>query len=87
MQCRPVILPDYAELELRIADDSRCPAVACFDGRETVERALGDSVRVRMSPNPVPTVNHADRVGGGQGGGPGGGGGGGGVGNGGCEQV
>jgi NAD+ kinase len=30
---RPIILPDYAELELRIPDDARCTAWVCFDGR------------------------------------------------------
>ncbi len=30
---RPIILPDYAELELRIPDNARCSAWVCFDGR------------------------------------------------------
>jgi NAD kinase len=30
---RPIILPDYAELELRIPDNARCGAWVCFDGR------------------------------------------------------
>ena len=29
---RPVILPDYAQLELRIAGDARSGALATFDG-------------------------------------------------------
>ncbi len=122
--CSPVILPDYVELELRIAPDARCPAVVCFDGRDSREllqvgrpagcwqggRAAGlelgfashgfragrrlrgswtlskpagghrqrlrplsleaslpaaqqgDSIKVRMSPNPVPTINNADQA-------------------------
>ena len=142
---RPVILPDYVELELRISPDARCPAVvqarkqrallghrragyAClrmsaaaqlvsgrtlpccgphmpwqqrvpssaaaarrvpgpicrsrttasaptllrsavlqFDGRDGRELQQGDSIRVRMSPNPVPTINNADQVGAGLG--------------------
>ena len=32
--CRPVILPDYAELDLKIPDDARCPAWVCFDGKQ-----------------------------------------------------
>lgn len=59
---RPVILPDYAELDLRIADDARCSAVVCFDGRDSRELARGDSIKVRMSPNPVPTINNADQT-------------------------
>ena len=57
-----MVLPDYAELELRVADDARCPAVVCFDGKETRELQRGDSVRVRMSPYPVPTINYADQT-------------------------
>ena len=34
---RPVILPDYVELELRISPDARCTALVCFDGRDTKE--------------------------------------------------
>ena len=57
---RPVILPDYAELELRIAGDMRCTAWACFDGKHRCELMRGDAVRVRMSANPVPTISKAD---------------------------
>ncbi|KAI3434837.1 hypothetical protein D9Q98_002892 [Chlorella vulgaris] len=59
---RPVILPDYADLELRIADDARCSAIVCFDGRDSRELDRGDSIKVRMSPNPVPTINNADQT-------------------------
>lgn len=31
---RPVILPDYAELDLKIPDDARSPAWVCFDGKQ-----------------------------------------------------
>ena len=57
---RPVVLPDYAELELRIAGDMRCTAWACFDGKHRRELLRGDAVRVRMSANPVPTISKAD---------------------------
>lgn len=57
---RPVVLPDYAELELRIAGDMRSTAMACFDGKHRRELARGDAVRVRMSANPVPTISKAD---------------------------
>lgn len=32
--CRPVILPDYAELDLKIPDEARCSAWVCFDGKQ-----------------------------------------------------
>ncbi|EFJ43854.1 hypothetical protein VOLCADRAFT_118925, partial [Volvox carteri f. nagariensis] len=57
---RPIILPDYAELELRIPDNARCTAWVCFDGRSRQELGRGDSVKVRMSENPVPTINRTD---------------------------
>ena len=43
---RPVVLPDYAELELRIPEDARCPAWVCFDGKQRQELQRGDAVRV-----------------------------------------
>jgi NAD+ kinase len=55
---RPVILPDYARLELRIAGDARGGALATFDGKHTVELRPGDAVRVALSPHPVPTINN-----------------------------
>jgi len=59
---RPVILPDYAQLALRIAGDARAGALVTFDGRETVELLPGDEVHVRLSPNPVPTINNQDQT-------------------------
>eukprot|EP00195_Chlamydomonas_chlamydogama_P008652 CAMPEP_0202892086 /NCGR_PEP_ID=MMETSP1392-20130828/1922_1 /ASSEMBLY_ACC=CAM_ASM_000868 /TAXON_ID=225041 /ORGANISM="Chlamydomonas chlamydogama, Strain SAG 11-48b" /LENGTH=384 /DNA_ID=CAMNT_0049575965 /DNA_START=530 /DNA_END=1684 /DNA_ORIENTATION=+ len=60
---RPILLPDYAELELRIPEKARCNAWVCFDGRSRQELQHGDSVRVRMSDAPVPTINKADLTG------------------------
>lgn len=60
---RPVILPDYAQLELKIAECARSPALVSFDGKEGRELKVGDSIKVRMSPNPVPTINHQDETG------------------------
>ncbi len=57
-----MVLPDYAELELRIPGDARCPAWVCFDGKQRQELARGDSVRVRMSTNPVPTISKTDQT-------------------------
>ena len=60
---RPVILPDSVEVELRVADDARCSAWVSFDGKERAELMPGDSVFIRMSQFPVPTVNYADQTG------------------------
>ncbi|KAG2493282.1 hypothetical protein HYH03_008418 [Edaphochlamys debaryana] len=60
---RPIILPDYAEIELKVPDNARCTAWVCFDGRMRQELSRGDSVKVRMSENPVPTINRTDLTG------------------------
>lgn len=57
---RPVILPDYADLELKVPENARCPAWVCFDGRSRQQLKWGDSVRVRMSENPLPSINKTD---------------------------
>eukprot|EP00878_Enallax_costatus_P011014 GHUV01011504.1.p1 GENE.GHUV01011504.1~~GHUV01011504.1.p1 ORF type:complete len:438 (+),score=175.42 GHUV01011504.1:507-1820(+) len=57
---RPIILPDYIEMELRVPETSRVSAWVCFDGKQRQELHRGDSVFVRMSENPVPTINRAD---------------------------
>ena len=59
---RPVVLPDSAELELRIPTDARDTAWVSFDGKMRVELRRGDAVRVRMSPHPLPTINKADQT-------------------------
>ena len=60
--CRPVILPDYAEVELRVPEDARCGAWVCFDGKRRQELLRGDAVFVRMSTNPLPTVSRSDQT-------------------------
>jgi NAD+ kinase len=59
---RPVILPDYAQLVLKIAGDARSSAVATFDGKFITEMMPGDSIHVKMSPHPVPTINYEDQT-------------------------
>ena len=60
---RPVIFPDSVELELRVAQDARCSAWVSFDGRDRCELESGDSIFVRMSQFPIPTINYADQTG------------------------
>ncbi|WIA29375.1 hypothetical protein OEZ86_011879 [Tetradesmus obliquus] len=57
---RPIILPDYVEMELRVPDSARVGAWVCFDGKQRQELQRGDSVFIKMSENPVPTINRAD---------------------------
>ena len=40
---RPVILPDYSELEFRISEDARSPALVCLDGKVFTQLQIGDS--------------------------------------------
>jgi NAD+ kinase len=46
-----------------VPKDARCSAWVCFDGKYRQELQRGDSVRVKMSPNPVPTINKTDLTG------------------------
>ncbi|KAG1656612.1 hypothetical protein FOA52_008435 [Chlamydomonas sp. UWO 241] len=57
---RPILLPDYADIEFRIPDDARNTAWVSFDGRSRQELFRGDRIRVRMSDSPVPTINKDD---------------------------
>jgi NAD+ kinase len=59
---RPIVLPDYAELRLIVGKDARSGAWASFDGKHRQELQQGDVLLVRMSPNPVPTINRVDQT-------------------------
>ena len=59
---RPVLLPDSAELELRVPETARGTAWASFDGKNRVELSQGDSIMVRMSDYPVPSINKTDET-------------------------
>ncbi|XP_020106861.1 probable NAD kinase 2, chloroplastic [Ananas comosus] len=60
---RPVILPDSAQLELKIPEDTRSNAWVSFDGKRRQQLSRGDSVRICMSEHPLPTVNKSDQTG------------------------
>jgi NAD+ kinase len=59
---RPILLPDSAELELRVPDDARDTAWVCFDGKKRQQLQRGDSVTIRMSAHPLPTINKRDQT-------------------------
>ncbi|CAL6354923.1 unnamed protein product [Bathycoccus prasinos] len=60
---RPVIFPDSVEVELRVSENARNSAWVSFDGRERCELCRGDSVFVKMSEYPVPTINFENQTG------------------------
>ncbi|RDY00222.1 NAD kinase 2, chloroplastic [Mucuna pruriens] len=60
---RPVILPDSAQLELKIPEDARSNAWVSFDGKRRQQLSRGDSVLISMSRHPLPTVNKFDQTG------------------------
>jgi NAD+ kinase len=59
---RPVLLPDSAELTLRIPESARDSAWVSFDGKRRHELRRGDSVTVRMSDFPLPTISKSDQT-------------------------
>lgn len=52
--------PLSTEMELRVPDSARVSAWVCFDGKQRQELHRGDSVFIKMSENPVPTINRTD---------------------------
>lgn len=60
---RPVILPDSAQLELKIPDNARSNSWVSFDGKRRQQLSKGDSVRIYMSEHPLPTINKSDQTG------------------------
>ncbi|XP_074568273.1 putative NAD kinase 2, chloroplastic [Curcuma longa] len=60
---RPVILPDSAQLEMKIPEDARNNAWVSFDGKRRQQLSRGDSIRIAMSQHPLPTVNKSDQTG------------------------
>ncbi|GBG78659.1 hypothetical protein CBR_g27885 [Chara braunii] len=54
---RPVILPDSALLELRVPESARSSAFVSFDCKSKQVLGRGESLSVKMSEHPMPTVN------------------------------
>ena len=62
LSTRPIVLPDSADIELRVPDDARSSAWVSFDGKNRQQLMHGDSVHVKMSRYPMPTVNKTDQT-------------------------
>ena len=56
LSSRPLVLPDGIELRISVCPTSRCTAWAAFDGRRRTELQRGDTLCVRVSPFPLPSV-------------------------------
>jgi NAD+ kinase len=57
---RSMIFPDHVVLRCYVPSDARSTACVYFDGKHRTELNRGDSVQIRMSAHPVPTINRAD---------------------------
>jgi NAD+ kinase len=57
---RSMVFPDHVVLRCYVPDDARAVASVAFDGKHRQELARGDSVQIRMSSYPVPTINRDD---------------------------
>jgi NAD+ kinase len=57
---RSMVFPDHVVLRCYVPDDARAVASVAFDGKHRQELSRGDSVQVRMSCYPVPTINRDD---------------------------
>ncbi|KAL7528458.1 hypothetical protein ACHAWF_002572 [Thalassiosira exigua] len=57
---RSMVFPDHVILRCYVPSDARGTACVYFDGKHHTELHRGDSVEIRMSAHPVPTINRAD---------------------------
>ena len=57
---RSMVFPDHVVLRCYVPSDARSTACVYFDGKHRTELNRGDSVQIRMSAHPVPTINRAD---------------------------
>jgi len=53
---RPILLPDYAKLMVRVAPDARSSARVSFDGVGHLPLAQGDQVIIEYSRHPMPSI-------------------------------
>lgn len=57
---RSMVFPDHVVLRCFVPEDARADAAVAFDGKYRRELQRGDSVEIKMSPYPVPTINRVD---------------------------
>ncbi|KAL7539956.1 hypothetical protein ACHAXR_009757, partial [Thalassiosira sp. AJA248-18] len=57
---RSMVFPDHVVLSCIVPSDARSTACVYFDGKHRTELNRGDSVQIKMSAHPVPTINRAD---------------------------
>lgn len=57
---RSMVFPDHVILRCYVPEDARADAAVAFDGKHRRDLHRGDSVQVRMSAHPVPTINKSD---------------------------
>jgi len=57
---RSMVFPDHVVLRCFVPEDARADAAVAFDGKYRRELHRGDSVEIKMSPYPVPTINRMD---------------------------
>ena len=57
---RSMVFPDHVILRCYVPHDARAEASVAFDGKHRQELHRGDSVQIRMSAYPVPTINRQD---------------------------
>ena len=60
---RPLVFPDSVKLRLTVPGDSRATMWASFDGKGRTQLNAGDSVVIRLSPWPMPTICLKDDTG------------------------
>lgn len=60
---RPILLPDSSRLSVSIPLDSRSSSWVSFDGKFRQELQKGDTLEVKMSRFPMPTVNRRNFTG------------------------
>jgi NAD kinase len=56
-----MILPDTMDIRILVPKDSRSTAWVSFDGRHRVHLQAGDSIQIKSSQFPVPTVCQVDQ--------------------------
>jgi len=59
---RSMVFPDHVVLRCFVPEDARADAAVAFDGKYRRVLHRGDSVQVKMSSYPVPTINRIDHT-------------------------